>query len=186
VCADEVSDSFDLAIVPVSNYQPEAALQELAPKLGKAQFLIMSSNWNGADGVDRTLSRDRCMPGYPDGGGMFRDGGMIANLGPDIHPGEMDGSNSPRLQMLIDLFKKANMSPEVAENILRWLWLHNVTSVAVLAGFCKYRDMKRFMNDGALVRESFQAMKECMTSAGSRASTSISTTISAILSTPPG
>jgi ketopantoate reductase len=160
--AEEVPENVELVIVPVNNYQLETVLGELTPKVGNAQFLIMTSNWSGTGVIDKILSTDRYMLGYPDGGGTFRDGGMLANLGPNVHLGELDGSNSPRLQKLADLFRKADMSPEVAPNILHWLWLHNATSVAVWAGFYKYRDMKRFMKDGALVRESFQATKECL------------------------
>jgi 2-dehydropantoate 2-reductase len=161
VCTEDVPENVDLAIVAVGSHQLEAALSELTPKIGKAQFLIMSSNWNGTDDIDKILSNDRYVLGYADGGGTFRDGGMIANLGPNVHLGEKDGKMSPRLQMLIDLFKKAHMTPEVAENILHWLWIHNATSVAVWAGFSQYRDIKRFLKDGPLVSDSFAATKEC-------------------------
>jgi ketopantoate reductase len=161
-CTEEVQDEFDLAIVPVNNYQLEPVLRELSPKLDKAQFLIMTSNCNGVENIDNILTRDRYMLGYADGGGTFKDGGMLANLGPNVHLGELDGSDSPRLQKLVELFRKADMTPEVAKNILHWLWIHNATSVAVWAGFSQYRDIKRFLKDGPLVNESFDATKECL------------------------
>jgi 2-dehydropantoate 2-reductase len=162
VCTEEVPENVELAIVAVGSHQLEAALGELAPKMGKAQFLIMSSNWNGTENIDKILSLDRYLLGYADGGGTFKDGGMLANLGPNVHLGELDGSNSPRLQKLVELFRKADMTPEVTKNILHWLWIHNATSVAIWAGFYQYRDIKRFMKDGALVKESFDATKECL------------------------
>jgi 2-dehydropantoate 2-reductase len=54
------------------------------------------------------------------------------------------------------------MTPEVADNILHWLWIHNATSAAIWAGFYQYRDMKEFFKDGVLIRESFEATKECL------------------------
>jgi 2-dehydropantoate 2-reductase len=162
VCTEEVPENVELAIVAVGSHQLEAVLTELAPKPGKVQFLIMSSNWNGTESIDKILSRDRYMLGYADGGGTFKDGGMLANLGPNVHLGELDGSDSPRLQKLVELFRKADMTPEVAKNILHWLWIHNATSVAVWAGFSQYRDIKRFLKDGPLVTDSFAATKECL------------------------
>ena len=161
-CTEEVPGNVELAIVAVGSHQLEAALGELAPKLDEAQLLIMSSNWNGTESIDKILSRDRYVLGYADGGGTFKDGGMLANLGPNVHLGELDGSDSPRLQQLIELFRKADMTPEVAENILHWLWIHNATSAAVWAGFYQYRDIRAFLKDRNLVRESFDATKECL------------------------
>ncbi|HMK46101.1 MAG TPA: 2-dehydropantoate 2-reductase N-terminal domain-containing protein [Methanocella sp.] len=161
-CAEDVPEDVELVIVPVGSHQLEAVLLELSPKLGKAQFLIMSSNWQGTDHIDRILSRDRYLLGYADGGGTYREGMLLANLGPNVHLGELDGQNSQRLQGLIDLFRKADMTPEVAANILHWLWVHNATSVAIWAGFQQYREMKPFLKDGALVKDSFQATKECL------------------------
>jgi 2-dehydropantoate 2-reductase len=148
--------------VPVNNYQLETVLGELSPKLKKAQFLIMTSNWNGTGVFDKVLSPDRYLLGYPDGGGTFQDGGMLANLGASIHLGEKDGRPSPRLQMLVDLLKKADMTPDVPPNILHWLWIHNATSATFYAGLCKYRDIRSFIKDGAMLSDCFIASKECL------------------------
>jgi ketopantoate reductase len=163
-CVEQVSDQdgYDITLVPVTNNKLEGALKELAPLLSKTQFLIFSSNWDGTGVVDRYLSRDRYMLGYPDGGGTFEDGGMIANLGPNVHLGEFDGSMSPRLKAIVDLFKKADMTPEIANNILHWLWILNATSVAIWAGFYRYGNINSFLKDNVLVKESFQATRECL------------------------
>lgn len=163
-CVEQLSEKeeFDLALVPVTNNKLEDVLKELAPLLGKTQFLIFSSNWNGTGVIDRYLSHDRYMLGYPDGGGTFTGDGMIANLGPNVHLGELDGRASPRLEALTELFKKADMTPEIADNILHWLWIHNATSVAIWAGFYRYGDINSFLKDNVLVKESFLATRECL------------------------
>lgn len=162
-CTDVIPDGdIPLVIVPVNNFQLENVLKELAPKLDKSLFLIMTSNWEGTGSIDKILSNDRYMMGYPDGGGTFENGHMIANIGASIHLGEIDGSNSPRLQHLADLFKKADMTPEVAENIVHWLWMHNAGSVAIWAGFYMHRDIKTLMKDRALLTECFYASRECL------------------------
>lgn len=162
-CVEEVSpsDGYELVIVPTNSYQTEEALHTLVPLAGdRAIFLIMAANWEGTDFIDRLLPRDRYLMGYPDGGGTRRDDLYWTNLGAEVHIGEVDGKPTEKLQRVKALFERADMQPDVPENILHWLWLHNASSVGLWAGFAKHRDIKAFLRDGALLKEGFLATQE--------------------------
>ena len=55
---------------------------------------------------------------------------------------------------------KADMQPDVQDNILHWLWLHNALSIGIWAGFAKYCEVKVFLKDKPLLVECYQSTKE--------------------------
>ena len=161
-CVERISpaDGYELIIIPTNSYQTEEALRTLVPDSGRAVFLILSANWIGTDFIDQLLPRDRYLLGYPDGGGTRRDGAYWTNLGAEIHLGEVDGYVTPKLKAVRDLFVRADMQPDIQENILYWLWLHNAMSIGIWAGFFKYREVKPFLQDRPLLLECYQASQE--------------------------
>jgi hypothetical protein len=52
------------------------------------------------------------------------------------------------------------MHPDVQNNILHWLWLHNAMSIGIWAGFAKYRAVQVFLKDRPLLVQCYQASKE--------------------------
>jgi 2-dehydropantoate 2-reductase len=163
-CVEEISpaDNYDLIILPTNSYQTEEALQTLIPNSGTAIFLILSANWEGSEFIDRLLSRERYLLGYPDGGGTRRDGVYWTNLGAEVHLGEVDGKLTPKLEQVRALFVQADMQPDVQDNILHWLWLHNAMSIGIWAGFAKYREVKPFLKDRPLLVQCYRATKELL------------------------
>ncbi|MBV6449438.1 MAG: hypothetical protein MHPDNHAH_00148 [Anaerolineales bacterium] len=163
-CVEEISpaDGYEFIIVPTNSYQTEAVIKTLAPVSGNALFFIFAANWEGAGFIDRLLPRDRYLMGYPDGGGTIRDGAYWTNLGGEVHLGEVDGEPSGKLEMVKALFARADIQPDVQENILHWLWLHNAMSIGIWAGFAKYREVKPFLKDADLLRECYASTKELL------------------------
>lgn len=161
-CIEQVSpaDEYELIIVPTGMHQTEDVLKTLVPVLGNAVFLILSGNWNGTECIDRLLPRERYLMGYADGGGTIRDGVYWVNLGAEIHIGEVDGKPSAKLEKVKDLFARADMKPDVQENIVHWLWQHAANAVGFALGFAKHRDIKAFLKDKELVHQCVLSTKE--------------------------
>lgn len=161
-CVEQISpgDGYELIVLPTNSYQTEAAIQELAPQSGDALFLIFSANWEGVEFIDRLLTRERYLMGYPDGGGTKRDGKYWTNLGAEVHLGIVDEKGSRNLEPVKALFERADMHPDVQGNILHWLWLHNAMSIGIWAGYAKYGEVKPFLKDRPLLVQCYRATQE--------------------------
>jgi ketopantoate reductase len=161
-CVEEISplDGYELIIVPTGMHQTEDVLKTLVPVSGNEVFLILSGNWDGAECVDRLLPRERYLMGYADGGGTIRDGVYWVNLGAEIHIGEVDGKPSEKMEKVKALFARADMKPDVQENIVHWLWQHAASAVGFALGFAKHRDIKAFLKDKELVHQCVLSTKE--------------------------
>jgi 2-dehydropantoate 2-reductase len=161
-CVEEISpaDGYELIIVPTNMHQTEGALAALAPVSGQALFLIMSGNWEGMECYDRLLPRDRYLLGYADGGGTIRDGAYWTNLGAEVHFGAVDAKAGDKIEKVKALFTRADMQPDVQENIVHWLWQHAAGAIAFALGFAKYWDIKAFLNDKELLRQCVRSTKE--------------------------
>jgi ketopantoate reductase len=154
------SEGYNLILVPTNAYQTEEALRTLAPQSGQALFLILAANWEGAEFIDRLLPRERYLLGYPDGGGTIRNGVYWTNLGSEIHLGKVDGNSVEKLDKVKALFARADMQPDVQENILHWLWVHNAGVIGFAAGFAKHREVKAYLRDNELLRQCILATRE--------------------------
>ncbi|HVN53325.1 MAG TPA: 2-dehydropantoate 2-reductase N-terminal domain-containing protein [Anaerolineaceae bacterium] len=164
-CVEEVSpaDGYELIILPVTANQLAEALRALIPCVGEqATFLTFTSNWTGAAEIDALLPRERYLMGYPDGGGTIRDGLVWANLGAEVHLGALEGQSAEKLAQVKALFEKADMHPDMQENILHWLWVHNASAVGFATGYARYGEVRSFLHDGRLMKTCVQATRELM------------------------
>jgi ketopantoate reductase len=161
-CVEGISpaDGYELIIVPVNMHQVESTLLELKPVSGQAIFLILSGNWEGTECIDQILPRERYLLGYADAGGTIRDGVYWTNLGAEIHVGEVDGKPSEKLEKVKALFIRADMKPDVQDNIFHWLWQHAAGAIGFALGFAKYRDIKTFLKDKELLHQCVRSTKE--------------------------
>lgn len=162
-CVEEISPSngYELIIVPTNMHQMENVLETLVPVSGQAVFLTFTGNWEGTECIDQLLPRERYLMGYADGGGTIRDGVYWTNLGAEVHIGEVDGKPSEKSEKVKALFARADMAPDVPENILHWLWAHNAMSTPFAVGLRKHGNLQAYLRDTALLRDCFRAMLEC-------------------------
>jgi ketopantoate reductase len=161
-CVDSISpaDSYELIIVPTNGQQVETVLRALTPVSGNATFLIFSGNWDGVVAYDAIVPRQRYLLGYPDGGGTIRDSVYWTNLGAEVHLGLLDGQSAERLEQVKTLFVRAGMKPDLQENILHWLWVHNAGVIGFAAGLARYRQLQPYLADKELVYRSIRATQE--------------------------
>jgi 2-dehydropantoate 2-reductase len=161
-CVDSAApqDDYELIIVATNGQQVETALKAVAPFSGDATILVFSGNWQGLDVYDAILPRERYLLGYPDGGGTIRDSVYWTNLGAEVHLGLLEGQSAERLERIKALFTRADMRPDLQDNILHWLWVHNAGVIGFAAGLAKYRQLQPYLADKALVYQSIRATKE--------------------------
>jgi len=74
------ADAFELVIIPVKHYALMQTLQEVVPRAGPAEFLLLTQNWRGTKEVDSFLPRQRYIYGDAKAGGAFSGGRLLATL----------------------------------------------------------------------------------------------------------
>jgi ketopantoate reductase len=68
-------NTFELVIVPVKHYALLQTLKEIVPRIGAAEFLLLTQNWGDTEEIDSILPRPRyiysaakagrTLPGHP-------------------------------------------------------------------------------------------------------------------------
>lgn len=163
-CVEQVGadELFDLIMIPANSYQIGEAVKQITALTTEASVLILAANWKGSEEIEKLLRQDRYLLGYPDGGGTFKDDLLWVNLGGEMHVGEQSGGSRGQLEILAKLFGDAGIKLDIQPQMLHWLWLHNAMSVAIWAGFAKYKDVNTLLKDRKLLKTSFLATKECL------------------------
>ncbi len=154
----------DLIIVAVSEQQLEQALIDLIQSAPNSKYLFMCSNWKGVGIIDKYLEKNQYILGYAGGGGTIRENNnqteLWGNIGDDIILGKVYPAQEKMLEDVVELFTKIHINPEVQDNILHWLWVHNVDSSIIGAALSKYMNVSRFIEDEKLINTCFLAMNE--------------------------
>ena len=79
------TDTFELVIVPVKHYALVQTLKEIVPRVGAAEFLLLTQNWRGTNDIDPILPRARYVYGDAKAGGTFSEGTLVAALKANRH-----------------------------------------------------------------------------------------------------
>lgn len=160
-CVTDAEGNYDLIVVPVKTYQVTEVLRTLSEQAPEADFLLMTLDWNRGGVYDDLLKKSRYILGYAGGGGTFRQNQLWANLGNDIMLGALCEEQQPLLKKVTKLFESCGIIPEIEENPLHWLWVHNVGSAPLGAALAKCRSMDQLLKNKRLLKISFKAMREC-------------------------
>lgn len=153
---------YDLIIVPVNWYQIKSVLEEIYPHCRNSSYYILTSNWTGTDIFDKTIGANSYILGYADAGGTVRSGIYWTNIGPAIHIAAPNTGNKEVFNIVETIFHKAQISLDIHDNMLHWLWAHNAGSLPVALAFQKHKDMDKFLQDKQLVKTAFLAARECV------------------------
>ena len=153
-------DHYELIILPIHFHQVEAALQALVPVSGNTIFLDLGSNWNGTEAIEKLVSRERLVLGFPYGGGMFEDGTCIVNLGSKVYLGSVDGTRTEALERVKAFFAQADIQTDIPDNMLHLLWASHVAAVAFSAGIVRAQGVNAFLHDEAALRQCYSVVKE--------------------------
>jgi 2-dehydropantoate 2-reductase len=160
-CVTEANSSYDLIMVPVKTNQLKNVLNTLIQQAPDVNYLLFTLDWNSTEYIEGILNKKQYIWGYAGGGGTIKDKLLWANLGNDIMLGAAYIEQKPLLERTSELFKSCGIIPEIADNPLHWLWIHNAGTAPFGVALAKNNDMNQFLNDRELVNISFLAMREC-------------------------
>jgi len=162
-CTDSIKEEYDLIFVPVNSYQLFDTLNEINKYTPNAKYLIMTLNWRGTLEIDKILKPEQYVMGYAGGGGTYKDNNTLlwANMGNDILLGSVYDSQKKLLDDVNALFLECKIKPEIPNNILHALWLHNIASAPFGAALIKHKDLQKTFADKELGKACFRAFKEC-------------------------
>jgi len=164
-------DVYDYVLVVVRRNQVPDLLPVLAVN-DSPNIVFMGNNLAGPGEMIRTLGKKRVMMGFVFAGGKG-DRDIIRAIGPTKLPGlappfgEMDGTVTPRLKKLVNIFNRAGLKAQISTNIVDWLATH-ASGVAVIGSMVmKYHnDIKVLAQSAddlkltaAAMRETFSVLK---------------------------
>lgn len=132
---DEVSsnDGYELVIVATNHLQAAGAVRQYCDLVLGASFLMFTANWNGTGEIDAYLPKNSYLWGFSICSGARGNNGILyANIQKSYRIGELDGTRTPRLEKIIELFAKAGFSPDIKSKIIEWQWVHHAIDAGVL------------------------------------------------------
>ena len=137
-------EAFDLCVVPIQRTQVESALPTLAANPHIPTYMFMHNTVHGFDPLIDALGRERVVIGHANLGGE-RDGHVVHYMASqNMTLGELDGSESERLQRIAGAFRAAGFGVEFNPNMDAWKRYHMalgtpMTNAMYMAGSCNYR-----------------------------------------------
>jgi 2-dehydropantoate 2-reductase len=139
-------DVYDYILVIVRKNQVSDLLPILAGN-SSPNVVFMVNNPSGPNEITKVLGKERVLLGFVFGAGK-RDGSVIraisfasTSLAGRLWPspfGELDGTITPRLKRLVDIFRRAGFAAGISRNITDYLATH-AALVAPLGGFAMQR-----------------------------------------------
>jgi 2-dehydropantoate 2-reductase len=120
------SDTADVILFMVKNYDVEDAAQAIAPIVGSDTMVVTCQNGVSApERLGQIIGADRVVPGVARIPGHIAEPGVIRHTAPfdRLMFGEMGGGVSDRCRRFYDALKDAGTAPELSENIAAELWV---------------------------------------------------------------
>lgn len=151
---------FDVCLVLVQKTQVESALEALATNELIPAFVFMHNTAQGPQPLVEALGEDRVLMGHANAGGE-RDGHVVRYMIAEKMPlGELDGSQSERLQVYSCMLEEAGFPVEISRNIDAWKRYH--VALAVPFAYAMYQHQSCNL---ALSRDR-QSVRQCLRGIG--------------------
>ena len=139
-------DTFELVIVPVKHYALVQTLKEVVPKVGAAEFLLLTQNWRGTDDINPILLRTRYIYGDAKAGGTFSEGTLLAAL-KAIDLGSPEGEPSALARKFEGLFAWADIQTRLHSDMLHYLWIQYAITGGLWAALMQAGNIDAMLND---------------------------------------
>lgn len=162
-------NDFEYIIITTNNLHLKEILPILKESRGNAHILFFQNMWiDNFNEIEKYLSPNQYFFGFP----FMAGGGKESNT---IHSavsglkyshtplGEIDGTTTPRVQMIADALEKANLKPMIYKQIKVWLITHYAVATGLSAGIMSARGGKKFASDTKILRHTFKAIREGLT-----------------------
>jgi len=126
-------DGYELVLVATNHLQAASAVRQYRELVPEADFLMFTANWEGTGEIDALLPRSRYVWGFSvSSGGRDEDGVLYANIQKQYRIGELDGSRTPRLERITELFGRAGFVADIKTNIIEWQWVHHAINAGLI------------------------------------------------------
>ena len=114
----------DLVLFCVKTYDTDAAAEQIRPMVGPETMI--ASLQNGVDNgerIEKVFGAGHFVPGVSYVNGLIEKPGVIFIRSANMTSfGEMDGSVSPRIEQLVDVFRHAGVGVESRTDMQSFLW----------------------------------------------------------------
>jgi 2-dehydropantoate 2-reductase len=161
------TDAFELVILPVKHYALIETLQDVVPRAGTAEFLLLTQNWRGTSEVDSFLSRERYIYGDAKAGGAFSGGTLVATLR-TIDIGSPEGGPSALAEKAAALFASAHMRARLHSDMLHYLWVQYAITGGLWAALVQAGSLDAILSDRDATSAAWRAASECLRVVGQR------------------
>jgi 2-dehydropantoate 2-reductase len=155
------SNTFELIVVPTKHYALEQTLREIAPNAGSADFLLLSQNWRGAEGIDAILPRSRYAYGDAKAGGTFSERGLVATLSA-LDIGSPEGQPSALAKKAASLFASSDIKTNLHADMLHYLWIQYAITGGLWAALIHAGSFEATLSNDNAGRAAFEAARECL------------------------
>lgn len=133
VCDLVPEDGYELVLVATNHFQAASAVRQYRELVPEGDFLMFTANWEGTMEIDALLPRSRYLWGFSvSSGGRGGDGVLYANIQKQYRIGELDGSHTPRLERIIEMFGRAGLVADIKSNIIEWQWVHHAIDAGII------------------------------------------------------
>jgi len=163
-----LSDGFELVIVPTKPYQVEDALKQITPYTDKADYLLLTQNWNGTTAIDSILPQFRYVYGDAKAGGSLQNGTLISAIFPTIDLGQVNGQKDNCLTKTTALFESIGVKPNLQDNILHYIWVQYAINAGLWPALVRAGGLEALLHDRRTGDLSLFAVKECLEVAARR------------------
>jgi 2-dehydropantoate 2-reductase len=154
-------DTFELVIVPVKHYALVQTLKEVVPKVGAAEFLLLTQNWHGTEDIDTILPRSRYVYGDAKAGGTFSEGTLVAAL-KAIDIGSPEGEPTALAKKAADPFASAGIQTRLHSNMLHYLWVQYAMTAGPWAALVHAGTFAAMLNERDATSAALKAGRECL------------------------
>jgi len=153
--------TFELVIVPVKHYALLQTLKEIVPRLGTAEFLLLTQNWRGTEEIDSILPRPRYVYGDAKAGGTFSGGTLVAAL-KAIDMGSPEGEPTALAKKAADLFASAGIQSRLHSDMLHYLWVQYAMTGGPWAALVQAGSLDAMLNNTDASSAALKAGRECL------------------------
>jgi len=122
-----------LAILLVKSFDTRAAVEEALPVIGPGTAVLTLQNGVGCEEiVAEVVGRERVVAGRTFVGGRIVSPGVVefGVAGRRTTIGELDGSVTPRIRRIAEVFESAGMAVDVSTDIVAMMWEKLLVNVA--------------------------------------------------------
>lgn len=155
------SCAYDLVIVPVKHYRLIDTLNDIVPKIGKADTALLTQNWDGTVDVDAILTPSHYLYGDVKAGGCFEGDRLVATIY-RLDLGQPDGRQDDCLKKAVELFNSADIQTTLHDDIMHYLWVQYAMTAGLWPVAVRSGSIAAAFTDRKTVRQGLRAVRECL------------------------